>query len=829
MDIQSVYENMLQGLPLAERSLAKGIVESTFFKESTRTRGNPNQADLPGHDRQGWRRKPFLRLPDAVDEIVSLAESKKTIPRRINLFCDTLFIPSGTNLTLQHDSGLRLSIWARKVVQENTANTPAFSMPFTDGAALIIYATEFPSGFSVDFGLPGAQRVKTVPFNSETKLGKVAEYRNGTLDLTDRDPPDEDMQNISYMHRINEDGTVDEDPFWHDDLPRLVQFQFLVATTQIFRDPSLALSLLNFVCSATDVPSSRDYNFQATTLRSSIVARLENNVSYIPSVNIFASKEVLQARLLAAQRFEDDFHVFIGKSRDNEYLNLAAANMVYASNDAMSEYNFLEGLARKHYTENADALEKAQKSFSARQDELKKAGEKFQQGIQKLKKDQEMEAVKEGIFAAIEVIGAIALTVATAGAAAPAVVAAGVHAVSKVSTVSKIIQKIKEIVGKLKKIYEKFKPMIKKLAALVEAVKKIVAILNQAKSIAEKPNQLEPASTDMDEINGMRVWDDFVIDVTSMFDEIQGYEIEDKAPYKVALLKLSVSGKAVLATQTAVITSGEALTTILLKEKLQNDQTGRLEKALSVIGKNSRVVSVLERAMFDRVIAIRGLAFLDFWNYSLAYQYHTLSQDTPIGLSALKPIKDYGNDAARLQAAIASFGSTLIVQQKNFVVDMALSDEVIQTLRSTGQATTPLALDAPAFQSFCRIRLKRARCFLKGLKTTTPSNDTTTVRAFLTTDARFYDRDLPTSYKAAGRVTAVSEINDTAITLARAFVGNRRTVLFEYAPSNGSVLCDGEFGQRDDYTKLTPFTDWHVDISNENGTVPQGLDWTGFE
>lgn len=54
------------------------------------------------------------------------------------------------------------------------------------------------------------------------------------------------------------------------DLPRLVQFLLLVASTQVFRNTALALSMLNFVCSVTDVPSSRDFNLQATALRSSI-------------------------------------------------------------------------------------------------------------------------------------------------------------------------------------------------------------------------------------------------------------------------------------------------------------------------------------------------------------------------------------------------------------------------------------------------------------------------------------------------------------------------------------------------------------------------------
>lgn len=180
------------------------------------------------------------------------------------------------------------------------------------------------------------------------------------------------------------------------------------------------------------------------------------------------------------------------------------------------------------------------------------------------------------------------------------------------SKIAKIVAKIKELVEKLKKLYEKFKPMIEKVTKLVAAVKKIVSIFEQAKAMSDKPNKLEPAGTDIDQANGTRMWDDIVIDVTAMFQEIAGNGIEGEEPYKSALLKMSTAGKAMLVAQTAVVTTGEALTSVIVKKRLEIQQRGRLETALKTVSKNTQTLVVLKRAMFDRVIAIRGPAFLDF-------------------------------------------------------------------------------------------------------------------------------------------------------------------------------------------------------------------------
>lgn len=65
----------------------------------------------------------------------------------------------------------------------------------------------------------------------------------------------------------------------------------------------------------------------------------------------------------------------------------------------------------------------------------------------------------------------------------------------------------------------------------------------------------------------------------------------------------------------------------------------------------------------------------------------------------------------------------------------------------------------------------------------------------------------------------------------RAFVGDRRRVVFEYDPSSQSILCDGNYGQERDYVRHTPMTTWQIRIDDRmNGSLAASeLEFSGFK
>jgi len=130
---------------------------------------------------------------------------------------------------------------------------------------------------------------------------------------------------------------------------------------------------------------------------------------------VHSSKQVLQARLLAAKSFEDRFYDFLNQSKQAEHVSSSALIMFESSQDALSEYRFLQNQAQKQY-ETADAVyAQASDAFRKRQEELTKASSLFQEGVEEWKLGQEKQAVKEILFAIFEVGAAIGATVLTAG------------------------------------------------------------------------------------------------------------------------------------------------------------------------------------------------------------------------------------------------------------------------------------------------------------------------------------------------------------------------------------------------------------------------------
>lgn len=134
-------------------------------------------------------------------------------------------------------------------------------------------------------------------------------------------------------------------------LPRLLQFQFLVASTLAQYNPALALSLLNYICAATkESEIATGLNIHASTLLSSIgterpptqrrykcgilaskywvnakasapknlVVQSERTASYVPSVNPNFNQQISKVRLVSALDFDNAFRHFVTQTRADE-------------------------------------------------------------------------------------------------------------------------------------------------------------------------------------------------------------------------------------------------------------------------------------------------------------------------------------------------------------------------------------------------------------------------------------------------------------------------------------------------------------------------------
>lgn len=170
-------------------------------------------------------------------------------------------------------------------------------------------------------------------------------------------------------------------------------------------------------------------------------------------------------------------------------------------------------------------------------------------------------------------------------------------------------------------------PAIKKMAKLVEVVRSLIKAaksMEKLGSVSQMPEKIMPTEG-LDLVNGTAEWERMKIDVRTMFDGLQELgNIEGMEEYHQQLNYLPVNGLALLAAQKSVIKTGDQVVVLALKRRLQSEQRKRIQGAQAHIKTDARVLDILKRAMFDRLLVVRSMVFMDFWSYTAAYMYHSL-------------------------------------------------------------------------------------------------------------------------------------------------------------------------------------------------------------
>lgn len=409
----------------------------------------------------------------------------------------------------------------------------------------------------------------------------------------------------------------------------------------------LAVDILAYVIAATNTPYSALLNYQACSLWSSLSklqhrknpetsslqtlirsVALKADISTVSSVNVYSSKQILKARLLAALSYEQAFREFSLATNGSKIQADFALNLLAKSDDAMETYKFLVDIRQREYDNALTANSKAAATFKKNQSDIERLQKAFESGIESYKHDKEMEAAKSIVKAVIGAAIAIGAIVATAGLAAPLAVPAAAGAVSAASKIATLIARLKDVFTRLKAIYEKLKPVLEKIQEVVKTVAEVVAAVKTFQSVTAGPKTLKPNVESTDIYNVTAEWKNFDITVREMEDSLREYDIAGKREYFHSLKTLVNNGQAYILAQANFVQRGDELATALLQRKMEDRDHGRLTKLSANIGNNSAVLGLLKRAMFDRLLSIRFLVFLDFHTYSIAYNYHTLRNGT---------------------------------------------------------------------------------------------------------------------------------------------------------------------------------------------------------
>ncbi|KAI1840202.1 hypothetical protein JX266_013603 [Neoarthrinium moseri] len=767
INIEVAATATLQSLTLDEFELGQAL-----FK-SERAHGGPSEAATV------WIRAPRLELAAALKTARDLAVQRKAM----------LSFNEATDL---YDGNFTLNIYARCIKAPDPTKPASIKFKLGKTSTVQLLTPKFPT--SVDLVLTGpSEKTETrKPVIEEDKFG-ISFYWEDGLETMQIGPPIREMKNFNYLDLINANGTMKEQGYNEDEFPRLLQMQRLIAQAHVETNPQLAIELLDYVVAGSASSQSIELHYQAVALRNSLT--LGSDLAAASSINIYASKQVLKSRLSAALAFEQAFRDFSNQGASSKFQLATCLDMLAKSNDALETYKFIINIRQREYDNALDAVSKAKASFDKNNSEIEAKGNTFEKGI-------------------IGCIIAVAATVATAGAAAPAIVGAGASVVSSVEKAASLIQKIKAIFEKLKEIKEKIEPVLEKLRELVELSKKLMEMIEKLKkgggaggdAVTLRPGKQTGEVSDI----GLAEWQRFNLAVVDMESQLRDLDIGGKSEYFTSLKTLVIAGECYIKTQVNLVQKTDDLAIVQMQSKMETRGQDRLSSMAYTAVIDDKVFQLLRRAMFDRILTIRTFVYQDFMTYKLAYNYHTLSKKSILRLSPVKPIVDYLQDAATLQGAVATYGSRALVQSRKFTKRSLCGFETAAALGAelskSGAVDFTIDPQDLIWRGFGRIRMSSARCYLPGAKWRDPSAAHPPLRLELKTSGRFFDRDCAQKAPEGGLG------DQTRLVPVRSFVGDERTLLFEYDVASGMVVCDGLWGQERDYTKYTPLTTWRVEV-----------------
>jgi hypothetical protein len=196
-----------------------------------------------------------------------------------------------------------------------------------------------------------------------------------------------------------------------------------------------------------------------------------------------------------------------------------------------------------------------------------------------------------------------------------------------------------------------------------------------------------------------------------------------------------IRGKAVLAAQQAVTTTGDAYAAQLTQQLLAARSTARLRAAIPAIQGNPAALHLIRMNLFQRLMAVRSAVILDIKQYIDGYSWYALDTLQGVNLDPLKEIGDFFNDSGTIQAAIARATAGSRAQTRTFTfasssidkgfaaidsqpAPLLVADEnFINTIKQSRIITFSIDPTLPCFDELARLRLKSFSIRLKGVET----------------------------------------------------------------------------------------------------------------
>ncbi|KAK6355469.1 hypothetical protein TWF696_004566 [Orbilia brochopaga] len=768
-------------------------------------------------EKKVFLRKPYLNLADAISTVRPRLTGKSA---QIYLYCDLLQFSGKSPVEVPRRTTLYL--FAREVAALSSEPGP-MAIKY-DQSVVVFFATpELKDNFPVKFvDSKGGVHEVLVKIPKDAYGVMLEVFAGGSL-LKQKpiDSPDFALEAMDYMG----DLSLTSNTFVEDDLPRLLQFQQVLATAWKPTNPGLAIQIYDFIVKTTvnSKPALPIYK-QAISSLSKLRMITDPLQQYVPNLDITQVKNVLDDHLEVAQTFEESFNSFSQQQASSQAAVDIAAVAFANSKSAVEKYRFLEMQARSRMEFAVVALNEAVWNYNNTLNDLSLRLATFQSGIAKFATAQTEKMLITVFVAAATII----MTVASAGigvAALPATAAGGVlpfknmiEAMNVMKAAGSSSDSVKGAADSLKYLADVIGKGLTALATTTNTLNTLLvttlpALKTNGFTVTSYGIPVDPLER-VDAISLSAAWDNWRVLNELSWAKLSESEkkIEGASDYYASLYALSNNGKAVVAAQAAYIQIFDDYMEASVNLQTALAQNTELERAVGRL-QDPLVFQTFKRAMFDRLIAVRSWVAVEFHDYAAAYRYYTLSTDPVSSIPVLSPASYYAAAVADLQSDATHAQTTFRSQMQTF--ELSSSDSIaahtfganwLSELRSPAGLTFSIPSNSSYFETVSRVRVQRLRCYLVG-------SQSKEVRVTLTISGSFEDKSLRAPYSPLK------------------FVSDSTPLRFNYVPSKKDpnddnqslVRQDGLYARQNVFMTPTPFAVWNIKIDNA-GTALKGVE-----
>ncbi|KAF3929743.1 hypothetical protein ABW19_dt0200470 [Dactylella cylindrospora] len=763
------------------------------------------------------QKKVFLRKP-----YLNLAEAITTVKPKLSVNSAAIYLYSDLlqfagNAAVEMPKRTTLYIFAREVSALASQQGP-MTIKY-DQSVVVYFATpQLSKNFPVKF-IDAAGGVKEVSITiPDDAYGVLVEVSAGgpTPEPTALDSPDFALEAFDYMG----DLSLTSSTFIEDDLPRLLQFQQVLATAWKDSNPEAALDIYNYIAKTANnsVPALPIYK-QALSSLSKLKMITDPLQQYVPNLDITQIKAVVDEHLDVAESFETSFNNFAQMEAGAQSAIDSAVEAFASSKLVVDKYKFLETQAKARLEFAVQALNDAIYNYNNTYNQLPQRLAAFESGIAKWATDQTGKMLLNIMISVFTIV----LSVAATGIGVMAIPATSAHAkqFTSIMEARQFIQAASAggtgVTDDVKAAADSIKFMIDNLSKGLTTMATTMTALNtllgttlpalKPEGFSVKTYETFGLQTDtverVDVINLSANWDNWRIKNEmswAKFSESQK-KIEGASDYYATLYALSNHGKAVLAAQAAYVQVVDDYMEASVNLQTATSQTAILQGAVNRL-QDPFVFQTFKRAMFDRLIATRSWVAVEFNDYAAAYQYYTLTSGPPRSVPVLSPASFYAQAVAELQSSATHAQTTFRSQIQTFTISSTdaanhFGSNWKNELKSGSGLTFSIPSNSSYFSSVSRVRVQKLRCYLIG----SSANE---VRATLTISGAFEDKALESPYKPLK------------------FIGDSTPLGFHYVPSpndpidsnSNLIRLDGLYAREDVFMTPAPFASWNIKIED---------------